>query len=216
MDMTHSFTLPSNKERPTDWDAALAEYEAARAWSDSLPEGHAQEDAAVDAYCDAMDHLVLNVRSPTLSAINRKIDLARKRWDAFCGCPDSWTDAIQTDLEALDGLSPARQPTDVSEEGDAQTGDQLYSAWRYAKAQWELADYAPDRPRLGLPQEVSDAHCRATCAALNAYLLHPADDLRALAVKLRVFREEEIWDGWSLAEEVTAVLADDVHRLAYR
>lgn len=99
---------------------------------------------------------------------------------------------------------------------ESNTGHRLYEAWRYAKAQWEVFDYSPDdRSRLGARDEVSSAHCRATCDALNAYLLHPADDLPALALKLRVFRDEEIWDNWRCAEEITAVLAKDAHRLAF-
>ena len=101
---------------------------------------------------------------------------------------------------------------DVAIEQD--TGNRLYAAWRYAKAQWELGDYAPDRP-AGLPEAVADAHCMAASAALNTYLLHPAADLRDLALKLRVFRDEEIWDGWHLAAGIVAVLASDANRLAH-
>lgn len=98
---------------------------------------------------------------------------------------------------------------------DADAGHRLYEAWRYAKAQWEVFDYSPDKAESCVRDEQSSAHCRAACDALNAYLLHPAADLRALALKLRVFRDEEIWDGWTKAEGITIALAADAHRLAF-
>ena len=45
--------------------------------------------------------------------------------------------------------------------------------------------------------------------------MHPARDLRSLALKLRVFRDGEVWAGWHRAEAITAAIAADAHRLAH-
>lgn len=92
-------------------------------------------------------------------------------------------------------------------------GNQLFAAWRNAKAQWEIAEYARRAEGSNCMEESCEDHCRATAAALNAYLLHPAEDLRELSAKLGVFRDEQIWDGWAKAEEVAACLAQDALRL---
>ena len=94
-------------------------------------------------------------------------------------------------------------------------GERLYAAWRRCKAEWDLASYA-EETLPGPPDEVEDRHCDNTAAALNAYLLHPAEDLRALAIKLRVFRNEDIIDNWERGSEIVAVITEDAQRLAFR
>lgn len=87
--------------------------------------------------------------------------------------------------------------------------DILYAAWKHAKATWDVALYAPDNVGKDLPQEVDDRLCEANCAALNAFLLHPAKDSRELLIKLRVFRDEEIAQGWWKAAEIVDQLVCD-------
>ena len=90
--------------------------------------------------------------------------------------------------------------------------DRLYAAWRYAKGLWDAAEYAPDGERLS--NEESIDYGTRTYAALNAFLLHPASDAKELARKLRVFRDEEIIDGWKRAPEIVAQLVRDAEKLA--
>ena len=91
--------------------------------------------------------------------------------------------------------------------------DRLYAAWRYAKAQWDLADYDPANVE-GLSNDESNEYCGRACNALNAYLLHPANGAKELAKKMRVFRDEEIFDNWTRAPEIVARLVKDAEKLA--
>lgn len=93
--------------------------------------------------------------------------------------------------------------------------DRLYAAWRYAKATWDAQSYSPENYADGLPDEQDGELCGVTCDALNAFLLHPAETSRELAIKLRVFRDEEIEDGWTRASEIVASIAADAHRIAF-
>lgn len=85
--------------------------------------------------------------------------------------------------------------------------ERLYRAWRYARAQWELADNAPERPD-GLTIEETDKFCDVEQAALMAYMLHPAPDAIQLARKLAVFRDEGGWDFTRAAEIVDQLCRD--------
>lgn len=89
----------------------------------------------------------------------------------------------------------------------------LYAEWRYAKAKWDAQSYSPEFYAIGLPEDIDGAPCTAACDALNAFLLHPAANNRQLAIKLSVFRDEEITDGWEKATEIVACIAADAHRL---
>ncbi|WP_100260657.1 hypothetical protein [Qipengyuania seohaensis] len=102
-----------------------------------------------------------------------------------------------------------------TEERKATESEKLYAAWRRAKGSWDLASYAPETFLNGLPNDEEDAHCDATCKALNAYLLHPTDCPRELARKLRVMRDEEIYDSWTMAPQIAVVVAADAHRVAF-
>lgn len=93
--------------------------------------------------------------------------------------------------------------------------DRLYAEWRCARATWDLESYSPENYVDGAPKDIDDRLCGQTCAALNAFLLHPATTSRELAIKLRVFRDEGIEDGWTRASEIVALLASDAHRLAF-
>lgn len=92
-------------------------------------------------------------------------------------------------------------------------GQRLYSAWRFARAQWELARYCPENAGGELPDDVDASHCDADHVALCAYLLHPAATWHELARKLRVFNQED-GSGFTQASEITAALAEDAQRMA--
>ena len=96
------------------------------------------------------------------------------------------------------------------------TFEALYAAYRHAKAKWDLDSYAPEYLADGVPEELEEAHCTAFSAALNAFLLHPAQSAKELSKKLRVYRDEEIFAGWHAAKEITSALADDADRVAKR
>jgi hypothetical protein len=91
--------------------------------------------------------------------------------------------------------------------------ERLYRAWRYAKAQWELADNAPDRPN-GLSIEEADEFCEVEHKALLAFMLQPVSDAVQLARKLAVYRDEQGW-AFTQAPEISAQLCRDARILAY-
>jgi hypothetical protein len=90
----------------------------------------------------------------------------------------------------------------------------LYRAWRYAKAQWEIAENDPENPE-GITDAERDAFCGVEIEAMMAYFMHPADDLLDVSRKLRSFIEEE---GWQLdrAPEIVTRIREDVHGFALR
>ena len=89
----------------------------------------------------------------------------------------------------------------------------LYRAWRYAKAQWDLAENDPAKPE-GLSEEEGEAHCDAEHRAFLTFLLHPISAPDQLARKLCVIRDQEAWrDG--KATEIFVRLAEDARTLAY-
>ena len=104
-------------------------------------------------------------------------------------------------------MHPATEPANVSE------SERLYAAWRIARAKWELARYDPANLGRDLCEEEDGRHCDADHGALIAYLLHPADDLRELARKLRTFREED-GASWTRFDEVMEALENDAFNFA--
>lgn len=90
--------------------------------------------------------------------------------------------------------------------------ERLYRAWRYAKAQWDLAENDPSRDELS--SDEAAALCSAEHQALVAWLLHHAETAAQLARKLRVFHEMECWD-LGCVEEVTAQLVKDARLIAF-
>ena len=89
----------------------------------------------------------------------------------------------------------------------------LYRAWRYAKAQWDLADNDPANPE-GLTQEESDAFCDVEHSALIAFFLAPAASLPDVARKMRVMREQAAWE-LNQASAIMARIQRDIHRFAF-
>lgn len=93
-------TRPESVQGPSDWDTALARYRALHQYSDNLaPETpDAVQEDAMDAYCTAMDHLILNVPSPNLSALLEKMRLVHFRE----GTIEYFWDALVADIKRLD------------------------------------------------------------------------------------------------------------------
>ena len=91
-------------------------------------------------------------------------------------------------------------------------GQRLYSAWRIARANWELARHDPGNLGADLPDDVDAAHCDSDHDALMAYLLHPAASLHELSRKLRTFNEED-GSGLTRSREIAAALAKDAQSL---
>lgn len=89
--------------------------------------------------------------------------------------------------------------------------EQLYRAWRYARAQWELAANDPAQPE-GLTEEEDGTFCDAEHSALMAFLLHPISVPDHLALKLRVIRDEQGW-RFTDAAEIFDRLCGDAARL---
>lgn len=92
-------------------------------------------------------------------------------------------------------------------------GQRLYSAWRFARANWDQAIYDPERCGDDLPDDIEGPLCDAEEAALLAYLLHPAESLAELARKLRTFHQEGA-SGSARVAELTSALAFDGLTLA--
>ncbi|RSU47540.1 hypothetical protein [Sphingomonas sp. S-NIH.Pt15_0812] len=85
------------------WQEARAEYERLRAISDAMPLGIEGEDAAVDAYCTAMDALIATP-APTIQAAAYKMEAIQDRF-ADASMTDSahaW-EALGADLARLGG-----------------------------------------------------------------------------------------------------------------
>lgn len=84
------------------FNEAYEQYKRVRAISDAMPPGADGEDAAVDEYCVAMDHLIEKVRAPSIAALRIKIALADSRAEGFCGWFDDHRNAIMEDLAYLE------------------------------------------------------------------------------------------------------------------
>lgn len=85
-----------------DFHAALARYRELRAISDAMPLGHPDEDAAIDAYCEAMDHLIERTPSPNGEALALKTEMARARF-ADDIMFEEYMDAFLADARRLGG-----------------------------------------------------------------------------------------------------------------
>jgi hypothetical protein len=90
----------------------------------------------------------------------------------------------------------------------------LYRAWRYAKAQWELADNDPANPK-GLTQEETDAFCDVEMSALTAFFLAPAENMADVVRKMRVLREQAAWE-LTQASAIMQRIHRDVHFQAFK
>lgn len=105
--------------------------------------------------------------------------------------------------------------TNLSEHPRATQADHLYAAWKHAKGKWDMESYEPQYVEDGLPDEIGDALCDETCSALNAYLLHPSNDVKEVARKMRVIQDEQIFESWYKSAEIASQLCVDTHRIAF-
>ncbi len=71
-----------------------------------MPLGHPDEDAAIEACCEAMDYLIEKVPSPDGQALALKIEIARPRCEGF-GMFDEYLDAFAADARRLSGEAMA-------------------------------------------------------------------------------------------------------------
>lgn len=101
-----------------------------------------------------------------------------------------------------------------AESADENTPEQAFreahAAWRRAKAEWELAQYAPGMWDQDLPREEDERLSSAACGALDAYLKTPSPTLGGFVWKLRAFQEEEIYNNTNVEEVVGALIGDAV------
>lgn len=87
----------------------------------------------------------------------------------------------------------------------------LLRAWRHRQALWDVATYDP--ARVGdLPDAENDRHCDEVHEALLAFLMHPASDVRQVAIKLNVMVETEA-HAFSEVHKIIRQLADETHEL---
>ena len=89
----------------------------------------------------------------------------------------------------------------------------LYRKMREAKAAWDVILYAPEYEAKDVPDEINEPLSDAHTEALNAFLLEPVERPVDLLRKLRVFRDEEIWQGWYRCGEIVRALTDDAERV---
>lgn len=95
-----AIATPAAANEGGEWDRALADYQAKRAASDTMPLGTPNEDDAVDAYCEAMDYLINEVPAPDIAAVRVKLELAFARCADF-GFSEDYQEAILADLRRL-------------------------------------------------------------------------------------------------------------------
>lgn len=89
--------------------------------------------------------------------------------------------------------------------GDELNG--LYRAWKFAAAQWELAENDPAKPE-GLDPDETEPYLEAEHSALLAFFAHPASTVDDIALKMRVFRSEQAWQYSQAAEIIDRLYCD--------
>jgi len=162
-----------------------------------------------DNLCDAETATwrhMLATPAPDLPALAEKLHRLL-RIEPAIDAVEGWSGAeVRQTLADINRLMPSR-PTDSHES--------LLRAWQKEKALWELARCDDAVPLGGdLPDEIDNAHCDATHAALIAFMLHPAKDIGELSQKLRVAYDEAV-HGLNEAGRIISALAKDAHRIAY-
>ncbi len=86
------------RERRQAWNTAHQAYLTARAYFEAIPIGTPSEDAALDVWVEAMNHLIENVPSPDGEALAIKIELAASREIELY---DEWVAALAADARRL-------------------------------------------------------------------------------------------------------------------
>src|SRR3989344_201724 len=97
------------------------------------------------------------------------------------------------------------------------TFDKLYSDYRRAKAEFDLAFYTAEGEGVSMPEEQASVFADAQYHACMAVMLTPATNARDLAKKLEIFVDEDIFEGTlNKTKSIAIQLAMDPHELAYR
>jgi hypothetical protein len=108
------------------------------------------------------------------------------------------------------GAESAREYTEPA--GKDRAFFEAHAAWRRAKAEWDLALYAPGMVGEDLPEDEDTRLCTAHCEALDAFFSTPSKSYAGFIWKLRAFRDEEVFHNDNV-EQVLATLITDLHRL---
>lgn len=125
----------------TDWEHAMALYLSARALSESPSCDAPDADERVNAYCELMDHVIINVPAPDVTAIGIKFDLVMERQDGFDLIDEYWN-AIRADVERL--AAPKVQP-DVPDQHDTWLAERNGALLEInSRTEAELSDAACD------------------------------------------------------------------------
>ncbi|MDO7843431.1 hypothetical protein [Sphingomonas immobilis] len=154
------------------WHEALADYQRKRAYSDGLPLGAPDEDAAVDAYCVAMDGLIVTP-APDRASVALKIRLIRER---DCDVSDVWWDALLADIEAPQPPAPEFDAA-LAEFERCRQAEQAFSPGA------TLEEEAVAEPAL-------EAIIEATDAAFDAMIAMPVTHAKHAALKLKAIDDQ--------------------------
>ncbi|KKC27317.1 hypothetical protein [Sphingomonas sp. SRS2] len=88
------------------FDHAYDAYRKLRAFSDAMADDDPQCDAAMDAYCVAMDHLIENVRAPDIASLRIKFNLIESRCADHAGWFQTFREGFMLDLDQLEAREP--------------------------------------------------------------------------------------------------------------
>lgn len=160
----------------------------------------------VDAALSISEGAVILVPAPTIAAAVFKADLihAEEAWNDSSFEADCMS-IITSDFARLTATSPDR------------TGwDALLAAFGNAKAAIDRhnAEEAPsDEPSAVAHGKESERLALVHAERLDAVLLAPAPDCRALCQKLQIFNDWQVEDGWQTAREIVEQLAADARNL---
>lgn len=91
--------------------------------------------------------------------------------------------------------------------------DIAYYEYRHARAAWNAVIYAPEHLNDDVPDEIDVPLSRAHTEALKLFLLSPCRQLQHLALKLQVFRDEDVHGGLDCADEIVDALVRDAAHL---
>lgn len=107
-------------------------------------------------------------------------------------------------------------PVDENAAEELTAGDKFslaHSAWRSAKAAWDLALYTPEMINRDLPKEDESRLCDAHSKALYDFFHTPAPDMYGLLRKLRAYQEEEV-QALFIADSVMTEIVQDTARIS--
>lgn len=95
----------------------------------------------------------------------------------------------------------------------AQATDHAYAAWKRIEAEWELARHQPEYVGDDLPDDVDTDFCDRSCRAREAYFLEPAENLRALYLKLAAYCRDRAYHGGDNDGDLIGAILRDAHAL---